>query len=142
MTLRFLADTNVISEPTKKSPNPAVLENLKQYDGQVATASVVWHELWYGCQRLPASRKRQQIEHYLINVIQISVPLLAYDAESAKWHAVERARLSHRGQVPPFIDGQIAAIAHRHNLILVTRNVTDFALFSDLQMENWYDDRP
>ncbi len=139
MTLHFLLDTNALSEPTKKQPNPYVLEKLKQHRGEVGTASVVWHEAWFGCQRLPQSRKRQEIEYYLIHVVQASIPLLPYDAESAKWHAMERARLSLMGQTPPFADGQIAAIAKTNNLILVTRNRADYERFADLIIENWYD---
>lgn len=139
MRLRFLLDTNVLSEPTKKSPNRAVLERLKQHEHEVGTASVVWHEAWFGCRRLPKSRRRQEIEHYLTNVVQVSIPLLPYDAESAKWHALERARLSTLGQPPPFVDGQIAAIAYVNDLILVTRNTEDFSNFSDLKLENWHD---
>jgi tRNA(fMet)-specific endonuclease VapC len=34
-------------------------------------------------------------------------------------------------------DGQIAAIAHTNSLILVTHNVSDFAGFKDLKIEDW-----
>lgn len=40
---------------------------------------------------------------------------------------------------PPFVDGQIAAIAYVNDLILVTRNTEDFSNFSDLKLENWHD---
>lgn len=139
MNLRFLIDTNTLSEPTKKHPNASVLKKMKQHDHEIGTASVVWHEVWFGCQRLPQSRKRREIEYYLSNVIQISIPLLAYDEDSARWHATERARLVQIGRTPPFADGQIAAIAHTNNLILVTRNISDDENFSDLHLENWYD---
>lgn len=141
MNLRFLLDTNTLSEPRKKNPNAAVLEKLKQHDGVIAIASVVWHEIWFGCQRLPLSRRRQEIEHYLSNIVQPTMPILAYETKSAQWHADERARLSSIGQSPPFVDGQIAAIAVINNLTLVTRNTTDFENFSDLHLENWYDER-
>ncbi len=42
-------------------------------------------------------------------------------------------------QPPPFVDGQIAAIAYVNNLILVTRNIEDFKNFADLKLENWHD---
>ena len=38
----------------------------------------------------------------------------------------------------PFVDGQIAATAQAHGLILVTRNVRDFELFAGLTVENWF----
>ncbi|OQX23219.1 MAG: VapC toxin family PIN domain ribonuclease, partial [Desulfobacteraceae bacterium IS3] len=42
------------------------------------------------------------------------------------------------GQTPSFADGQIAAIAKVNDLILVTRNTSDFKIFADLKIENWH----
>lgn len=33
-------------------------------------AAPIWHELLYGCQRLPPSRKREVLETYLYQVLQ------------------------------------------------------------------------
>jgi tRNA(fMet)-specific endonuclease VapC len=41
------------------------------------------------------------------------------------------------GQPARYVDGQIAAIAHVHQLVLVTANSKDFARFKDLKIENW-----
>jgi tRNA(fMet)-specific endonuclease VapC len=68
---------------------------------------------------------------------QVKNSLLPYDREAALWHAVERARLASQGRTPPFIDGQIAAVAVVNNLILVTRNTAGFADFAGLTVENW-----
>jgi tRNA(fMet)-specific endonuclease VapC len=35
------------------------------------------------------------------------------------------------------VDGQIAAIALVNNLVLVTRNSSDFARFAGLKVETW-----
>ena len=56
---------------------------------------------------------------------------------AADWHAAERARLTGLGRTPPFVDGQIAAIAHVNGLVLVTANVADFRHFADLSVEDW-----
>jgi tRNA(fMet)-specific endonuclease VapC len=40
--------------------------------------------------------------------------------------------------MPPFVDGQIAAIAKVNALVLVSRNVEDYRLFSGLKTENWH----
>lgn len=138
MSLRFLLDTNVLSEPLKKLPNTAVLEQMDRYQSEVAIASVTWHEIWFGCYRLPASRRRQRIEQYLTNVVKPDVPILPYDSESALWFAQERSRLVSVGKTPSFADGQIAAIAHQQNLILVTNNVSDYADFQNLQIKNLF----
>ena len=66
------------------------------------------------------------------------LPLLPYDQAAADWHAEERARFSGIGLSPPFADGQIAAIAKVHDLIVVTANVIDFEHFADITVENWF----
>lgn len=140
--LRFLLDTHIISEPARPAPDPAILVRLHQHRGEVAIAATVWHELWFGCLRLPPSARRTMIEHYLRRVVEPAIPILAYAERAAEWHSAERARLVSTGRTPAFADGQIAAIAYTNNLILVTRNVTDFAPFAGLQITPWRDSSP
>jgi tRNA(fMet)-specific endonuclease VapC len=139
---RFLLDTNILSEPTRPTPHSGVLAKLAEHRQEVATAAVVWHELWYGYRRLPPSRKQQQIEAYLLALLSSDLPVLPYTQQAADWHAKERIRLANLGKVPSFPDGQIAAIAYVHDLILVTRNQSDFANFENLLIENWFADEP
>lgn len=103
----------------------------------MATAAPAWHELLFGCERLPPSRKRQAIESYLFRTVRASIPILPYDQAAAEWHATERARLTGLGKTPAFIDGQIAAIAKVNNLILVTSNLAHFEPFEELQIRDW-----
>jgi tRNA(fMet)-specific endonuclease VapC len=70
-------------------------------------------------------------------VVLTSFPVLDYNREAADWHALERARLGSIGKTPPFVDGQIAAIAFVNDLILVTSNVRDFEGFRGLQVQSW-----
>jgi tRNA(fMet)-specific endonuclease VapC len=135
--LRFLLDSNVISEPARPSPNPGILQKLREHQDEMAIASVVWHELLFGCERLPASRKRQAIEDYLFGTVLASLPILSYDEAAARWHAAERARLVASGKTPPFNDAQIAAVAKTNNLVLVTANRMHFDFFEGLQVEDW-----
>lgn len=137
MSLRYLLDTNVISEPLRPQPDPNTLTRLHRHQSEVAIAAVVWHELWYGCGRLPSSVRRDRITHYLTQVVGATIPVLPYDETAAHWHGSERARLVALGRTPPFADGQIAAIAHTHQLILVTFNRADYADFSGLTLEDW-----
>jgi tRNA(fMet)-specific endonuclease VapC len=137
VTLRFLLDTNVISEPLRPVPNQAVLERLREHQAEIAIAAVVWHELWYGCYRLPESNKRTLIDAYLKEVVARAIPILSYDQRAALWHAKERARLTQIGRMPPFADGQIAAVAITNDLSLVTFNCDDYAAFQDLRLEDW-----
>jgi tRNA(fMet)-specific endonuclease VapC len=135
--VKYLLDTNVVSEPLKPSPDPGVLGNLRRHEEEVAIPSVVWHELRFGMERLPPSRRRDAIDRYLREVVLATMPILSYDDGAAEWHAVERARLAAAGLTPPFVDGQIAAIARTHNLQLVTFNATDFRHFRGLDTVSW-----
>ena len=65
------------------------------------------------------------------------MPILPYDHAAAEWHARERARLASRGETRPFVDGQIAAVAHVNDLTLVTFNDVDFRLFEGLRVVSW-----
>ncbi|CAA9445525.1 MAG: COG1487: Predicted nucleic acid-binding protein, contains PIN domain [uncultured Rubrobacteraceae bacterium] len=134
---RYLLDTNIISEPLRPAPNPKILERLRNHQAQLATASVVWHELLFGCYRLPDSERRAAIEEYLQRVVATSIEILPYDGHAARWHASERARLALAGRTPPFADGQIAAVARTNDLVLVTINPTDYDGFRDLRVEEW-----
>ena len=137
MNLKYLLDTNIISEPLRPKPNAKVLARLKRHGDEVALPSIVWHELWFGCERLPASAKRAAIEEYLTKVIGLSMPILPYDERAAMWHATERSRLAAQGKTPPFADGQIIAIAKAYDLILVTLNRADYLNFREVEIEDW-----
>ena len=136
--MKYLLDTNVLSEAVKTTPDKSVLEMFERHGHEVVTAAPVWHELQFGCHRLARSRKREIIASFLNDVIKRTMLILPYDDRAAEWHARERARLSLKGLTPPFVDGQIAAIAGVNGLILVTRNIDDFKKFSKLKVESWH----
>lgn len=138
VALRYLLDTNVLSEPLKPAPNARVLTNLKRLSERLATAAPVWHELTFGAARLPSSKRRAQIQEYLDTAILGALPIIPYDERAAAWHGEERARLEALGKTPSFTDGQIAAIAAVHQLTLVSRNADDFRDFDGLRLENWF----
>lgn len=137
MSLRYLLDTNVISEPLRPIPNPRIQDRLRRHQEELAIAAVVWHELLFGCYRLAPSAKREAVEDYLFRVVAPSIPILPYDERAAEWHAAERARLVAAGKTPSFADGQIAASARVNDLILVTANTTDYDGFQEVTIEDW-----
>ncbi len=142
MTLRYMLDTNIVLEPLKKPNIQSVLTRLRQHQNEVALSATVWHELWFGCHRLPPSRRRSELERYLNEIVQPSMPILPYDVDAADWFAIRRAQLVSQGLPPAVADGQIAAVAAVNNLIMVTRNISDFANFRDLTLENWFEPTP
>jgi len=137
VTPRFLLDTNVVSSPVAKAPDAGIMERLELDGPECAIAAPVWHELVYGCRRLPKGKKRTAIEAYLEDVVRESFPIFPYDEAAAAWHGRERARLELMGRPTAWVDGQIAAIAAVHDLVLVTANTKDFAAFKGLALQDW-----
>lgn len=139
MTLRYLLDTNIISEPMQMVPNLHVYRKMKEHAAGVAICSIVWHELIFGVYLLEPSQRKNLLQNYIDTVIRSGLSVLPYDEAAGHWHAQERARLKKIGVQVPVSDAQIAAIAYTNDLILVTRNEKDFKAFKGLRVENWFD---
>jgi tRNA(fMet)-specific endonuclease VapC len=137
VTRRYLLDTSVLSEPIRKVPSEPVMQRLVRHQERLVTAAPVWHEMVFGMERLPESSRRSALARYLERAVRPAIPVLPYDLEAASWHARERCRLSAIGLVPPFVDGQIAAIAAVNDCVLVTSNMRDFMEFIELSLEDW-----
>jgi tRNA(fMet)-specific endonuclease VapC len=120
-----------------KKPDSAILDRLDEDGPECAIAAPVWHELTFGCRRLPKGKRRTALEAYVRDVVHASFPILPYDEAAAAWHGEERARLEALGRPAPFVDGQIAAIAYTSGLVLVTTNDKDFVRFKGLSVQNW-----
>ena len=135
--MRFLLDTNVLSEPARPAPDTGVMTRLEKHRDEVCTAAPVWNELLYGYRRLPPSKRREMLRSYLRDRLEPSLTILPYDAPAADWHAGERARLGRTGRTPAFVDGQIAAVARVNDLVLVTGNVAHYEGFEGLVIEDW-----
>jgi tRNA(fMet)-specific endonuclease VapC len=131
-----MLDTNALSEWMKSTPHEGLLRFLSAHARECALPAPVWHELWFGCLRLPAGRRRRALVEWL-ETVQGWMPVLPYDADAARWHATERARLVTKGRTPPAIDGEIASIAATRECVLVTANATDFAAFRGLEVLDW-----
>jgi len=135
--LTFLLDANVLSELTRPRPDARVLARFKRYRRQVCTAALVYHELRFGVTAMPDGVRKTSLASFLDGLLASGLEILAYDLRAAAWHADERARLQKAGKPRPFVDGQIAAIAAVNDLVLVTRNASDFDLFQDLRIKDW-----
>ncbi len=136
--MKYLLDTNVLSEPVKPRPNERVLKRLERHRREFGWASPVLHEIKYGIERLEKSSRKLALSDYLQRLLETMPQALPYGPNAATWHAVERARLEREGISTSFVDGQIAAIAATNQLVLVTRNVEHYAMFSGLKFENWF----
>jgi tRNA(fMet)-specific endonuclease VapC len=137
VTVRFLLDTDIVSAPVAMQPNDEILRRLEQVGHECAIGAPVWHELHFGVRRLSSGKRRNALTSYLEDVVGATLPILPYGEAAAAWHARERARLEKKGTPAPYVDGQIASIAHTNGLVLVTGNPRHYANYEDLTVEDW-----
>lgn len=137
MALRFLLDTNVVSELTKPAPNASVLHKLARFEADCAISAPTLEELHFGCARLPPGA-RQDWLHRWIAGLATRIEVLPYDQTAAAWLGPERARLAALGRPVSRADGEIAAVAVTRGLVLVTRNRKDFTAFATLVLQDWH----
>lgn len=135
--LRYLLDTNILSEACKPVPDVQVITKLDECRDSIALAAQTLYELQRGVNLLPEGRRRTHIGNY-VDGIRATLPVLPYDEAAACWQAAEIVRLKHIGITPSFVDMQIAAVAVVNGLVLVTRNVRDFECFEGLRLKNWF----
>lgn len=128
----FLIDTNVLSEFSRRGePNQRVKSWLKAAaPGSLYVSVLTLAELRRGIERLPPSKRRDQLEQWIENELLGSFDdaniLPVTRAVGDRWAALS-ARAQEIGIQPAILDGLIAATALEHDLIVVTRNVKDFA---------------
>lgn len=134
----YLPDSNIFSELTKANPNQPVLNRFREFQQAIYIASTVWHEMHYGINTMTEGRKKQQIT-LLLHEVFGHFQALSYDKSCAEVHAEIRAVAKQNGRILPFADSQIAAIALRHEAVLVTRNTKDFENINNLQLINWFE---
>ncbi len=123
----YLLDTNVISELTKESPDPRVIEFLSEHEN-LWLSTIVMHELEFGLQLLPDGSRRYSLQVVLSEFIaEHQDRILPVDRKEAEWAARLRSQARRSGRVLHLGDALIAGTARVHDLSVVTRNTEDFA---------------
>lgn len=125
----ILLDTNVVSEPLRPLPEPAVLDWLNQQAPQTLYLSTInIAELLAGVEALPAGRRRTQLGKALEQRVMplFDDRVLAFDHLAARAFAKVTTSAQAAGNPISFADAAIAAIAAAHGFMVATRNERDF----------------
>ncbi len=125
----ILLDTNVVSEPLKPRPSPAVLGWLNAQDPMdlhISTITVA--EMFAGVEIMPKGSRRAGMQRLVQREV---LPLfegrvLSFDEEAAREFAKIFAASKSKGRPIKFDDGAIAAIAKAHRMTVATRNTKHF----------------
>ena len=123
----FLADTDLISEPRQKKPNPRVLDWLREHDQELFLSAITVGEIKKGIELYPDSRKKIELSAWLEGLLEdfAGCVLSFTEVEALAWGKLY-ATAQKAGRKPPGFDSLNAAITLHHQLTLVTRNETDY----------------
>jgi len=124
--VKYLVDANVLSEPTKPTPDPRVVEWLRTHEPDIVVDPVILGELRFGILILPKGKKRTALERWF-DAGAGRLHCLLWDADTGLKWAELLARLRKNGKTMPIKDSLIAATAVVHGLAVATRNRVDFA---------------
>ncbi len=125
--MSYLIDTNVLSELRRKSPDHRVVDWFGKRPSSTLYLSVLTlGEIRKGIEGVADEARRQA----LVDWLAIDLPafftgrVLSVDAAVAdRWGRL----VASAGRPLPVIDSLLAATAMEHDMVLVTRNVKDFA---------------
>ncbi|MGC2854935.1 type II toxin-antitoxin system VapC family toxin [Novispirillum sp. DQ9] len=125
----ILVDTNVISEPLRKTPDSRVIAWIDDQPVETLCLSAITvAELRFGIASLPDGKRRADLHDTLETRL---LPLfagrvLAFDLAASQAYADLMAQARRRGQAIGTADGYIAAIATACGMMVATRDVAPF----------------
>ena len=137
----FLLDTNVLSEFNRRGqPNQRVKQWLEAANTDSLYASVLTlGEIRFGVEILPPSQRRTQLEQWLDRDLPewFEGRILPVDQPIADRWGLLRAQAQMKGRPLSIIDALLAATALEHDLTIVSRNVSDFAVVGLAVVNPW-----
>jgi predicted nucleic acid-binding protein len=126
--LKFLLDTNAVSEPRRPAPDPGYLAWLNARESaDLAISAMTFGELKRGVTALSPGQRKTGLETWLAEGVSVfGERILPVDLAVASAWAAVCVRHRRLGRVVGVIDELIAATALTHGLVVITRNVLDF----------------
>ena len=126
--MNYLLDTCVISELVKPSPNEKVIDWIKDTPNERLFLSVITiGEIRKGLTKLPESKRKASLTDWLNTLLEdYQSRIYTIDLTVAEnWGNLQGAAEA-AGNPLASVDSLIAAVAYTNNLVLVTRNESDF----------------
>jgi predicted nucleic acid-binding protein len=129
--MRFLLDTNIISNVTKPAPSDALLAWMAdQSDQDLYISSLTVAEIQRGVLEKPAGKRRQQLEAWFAGPegpqALFAGRVLPFDEKAGLVWAKLMADGKARGRPRSALDTIIAAVAEANQCVVVTDNERDF----------------
>jgi toxin FitB len=140
----IVLDTNVISELTRRVPEPDVLSWLDSLPAEeVGTTAVTAAELLYGVARMPAGRRQTELAAAVHGLLgdDLRDRILPFDEHCASRYAGIVCGRETAGRPIGVADAQIAAICRTAEATLATRNTDDFSGTGIELINPWKPDR-
>ena len=126
--MRYLIDTNVLSEPARPRPDARVVEWLdRQAPLDLAISVLALGEIEKGVAQLPAGAKRERLAAWVATELPryFSGRTLPIDERVARTWGRLAAEGRRTARELAAIDGLLLATAAVHELVFVTRDVAD-----------------
>lgn len=139
----YLLDTNIVSEFSKERPNQNVISLYEARKNMCAISAVTWQELIYGVSKMPDGKRKDSISAFTED-LKNNFEIIPYDGFSADICGRLQGTSEKNGKPLPYCDTQIAATAIANGMVLVTRNVADFAEATEhsfLKVEDWFEEK-
>ena len=127
--MKFLADTNLLSELLKRQPNPGVLRWLDAVDERdIALSVVTIGELRRGISRLRPGTQQQRLQLWLDGFVlpRFSDRILPIGLDEMLEWGTRYGQFERQGSPRPVLDSLLAVTALVNGLAIVSRNVGDF----------------
>ena len=125
--MKWLLDTNTLSELTKPSPANELIEWLEPNEIDSAISAITIGELVAGLERLPDGKKRRTLERALRFLREDYAGKIFDFTEGAAVEWGRRVAVAQKaGRKLSVLDSQIEATAIHYGLVVVTRNRRDF----------------
>ena len=125
----IVVDTNVVSEPLRRVPEPRVIEWLgAQALETLYLSAITVAELRFGVQSLPVGRRRDRLHEDLERTLLpfFAGRVLAFDLAASQSYAELMAKARSTGQTISTSDGYIAGTAAANAMMVATRDTTPF----------------